>query len=70
MARTGRSESNGLNGASTDASFGQVHLDAHWINKEMVREGWAWHYNRYTDCSKLATAQKAARKAPWRVVDR
>lgn len=60
MARARRSESNGLNGAS----FGQVYLDAHWINKEMVREGWVWHYVRYSDCPKLAAAEAGAQKDP------
>jgi len=29
----------------------------------MVREGWAWHYKRYSKSKELAEAEKKARKA-------
>jgi hypothetical protein len=59
----GRSELDGLNGASDYASFGEIYLDVHWINEKMVREGRARYYVRYSDRPQLAACEKATRKA-------
>lgn len=48
---------------------GKVYLNVRWINLEMVQEGWAWHYKRYSDDKRLAAAADEARKAKrglWR----
>lgn len=44
-------------------TIGDLFLDDRWINKEMVQEGWAWHYTKYSDSEELARAEAAARKA-------
>lgn len=33
----------------------------HSINHDLVAEGWAWHYKRYSDSKELADAESAAR---------
>lgn len=43
--------------------LGQLFVDDRWINKEMVAEGWAWHYKQYSSDDDLAGAEVAARKA-------
>ena len=40
---------------------GQVYLGDRWINAEMVKEGWAWQYTRYSDSEELAKLQHEAR---------
>lgn len=42
---------------------GDIYLDSRWINKEMVEEGWAWHYRQYSKSRDLADAEEAARNA-------
>lgn len=44
-------------------SVGEVYLQNRWINLELVSEGWAWHYVKYSDSADLAAAQAAARAA-------
>jgi len=44
-------------------TIGETRLDGRDINLEMVREGWAWHYKRYSKSKALAGAEKQARKA-------
>ncbi len=44
-------------------SLGNIYLDGRWINKEMVAEGWAWHYKEYSDDKELAKAESKAREA-------
>jgi endonuclease YncB( thermonuclease family) len=34
-----------------------------WINKEMIQQGWAWHYVDYSKDAPLAQAEVEARKA-------
>lgn len=41
--------------------LGHIYLDDRWINRELVDEGWAWHYITYSDDPELASAEKAAR---------
>lgn len=38
-----------------------VKVDGRIINKEMVAEGWAWHYKKYSDSPALATAEQNAK---------
>lgn len=42
-------------------TLGQVFLDGRWINKEMIREGWAWQYRQYSKSEVLAEAESDAR---------
>ena len=42
-------------------SLGDVYLEDRWINQEMVREGWAWYYDAYTQNPELAAAHRRAR---------
>jgi len=35
-------------------TLGHIFIDDRWINKEMVEEGWAWHYKQYSDDEDLA----------------
>jgi endonuclease YncB( thermonuclease family) len=44
-------------------TIGDLYLDDRWINKEMVQEGWAWHYTKYSDSKELADAETTARKS-------
>jgi len=43
--------------------IGSIYLDERNINKEMVEEGWAWHYKQYSDDENLAAAERSARAA-------
>src|SRR5262249_27668736 len=38
------------------------HLGERWINKELVEEGFAWHYVQYSKDKELAKAEKAAKE--------
>lgn len=42
---------------------GDIYLDIRWINKEMIEEGWAWHYRQYSKDPILAKAEVDARNA-------
>lgn len=42
---------------------GDIYLDDRWINKEMIQEGWAWHYRQYSKDPDLAKAEQDARNA-------
>ena len=42
-----------------DRILGHVYLGEHWINHELVAEGWAWHYKRYSSDPELAAAEAA-----------
>ena len=44
-------------------TLGDVYLGDLWINYEMVKGGWAWHYKQYSDDERLAKAEKEARLA-------
>jgi len=41
---------------------GNVRINGRWINKELVAEGWAWYYNKYSSDKVLAAAEVQARK--------
>ena len=43
--------------------LGTIYLDGRWINKEMMAEGWAWHYTFYSTDQELAKAEAAAKEA-------
>jgi endonuclease YncB( thermonuclease family) len=43
--------------------IGRVYLDKQDISLEMVKDGWAWHYKRYSKEAALADAENEARKA-------
>ena len=42
-------------------TLGHIFLDDAWINMEMVAEGWAWHYKKYSHDARLADAEDHAR---------
>jgi endonuclease YncB( thermonuclease family) len=46
-----------------DRLVGDVYLEGVWINGEMVKAGYAWHYTQYNDSAELAALQQAARDA-------
>lgn len=54
-----------LKGTSKDR-YGRTVADVYhagrWINLEMVKEGWAWHYKHYSDNNQLADAEVQAQK--------
>ena len=41
-------------------SLGNVYVDDIWYNRELVKQGLAWHYDRYVDDSRLSKAQRQA----------
>jgi endonuclease YncB( thermonuclease family) len=43
--------------------LGNIYLDGRWVNKEMVAEGWAWHYRYFSSNQELAKAEIAAKDA-------
>ena len=48
--------------------LGDIYLDDQWINKKLVEEGLAWHYDQYSDSKELAAAHakaKASGKGLW-----
>ena len=48
---------------------GEVHLDGRRINRELVADGWAWHYVRYSKSNELREAEQKARnerRGLWR----
>jgi endonuclease YncB( thermonuclease family) len=42
---------------------GAIYLGDRWINREMVAEGWAWWYRRYSSSRELSAAEEHARFA-------
>ena len=40
---------------------GKIYLGKRWINKEMVAEGFAWHYKQYSKDKELAKAETKSR---------
>jgi endonuclease YncB( thermonuclease family) len=42
--------------------LGHIYLDDRWINKELVAEGFAWHFVKYSKDVDLAKAEKDARE--------
>ncbi|MBT6143632.1 hypothetical protein HOH51_03930 [bacterium] len=48
--------------------IGSIYLDDRNIIKEMVEEGWGWHYKQYSDDEDLAAAEiraRAAKRGLW-----
>jgi endonuclease YncB( thermonuclease family) len=43
--------------------LGSVYIDDRYINRELVDEGWAWHYRQHTDEGALASAELSAKSA-------
>jgi len=43
--------------------LGEIYLGDRHINLEMVQDGMAWHYKRYSKSKELAGAEETARKA-------
>lgn len=43
--------------------LGHIYLGDRWINRELVEEGFAWHFLRYNQDPALAKAEKSARAA-------
>jgi len=41
--------------------IGKIYLGDRWVNKEMVEEGFAWHYKYYSKDKELAAAETTAR---------
>jgi endonuclease YncB( thermonuclease family) len=42
--------------------LGDVYQGERWINKEMIAEGWAWHYRYFDKSKELEQAEKQARE--------
>lgn len=42
--------------------IGKVYLNGRYVNKEMIQEGWAWHYTKYSNSPEMADAQEYAKK--------
>lgn len=43
-------------------TIGRIYVEDTWVNLEMVKSGYAWHYKKYSKDETLAEAEKAARK--------
>lgn len=44
-----------------DYVIAQTYMVNRWINREMVAEGWAWHFPQYYQSQELAMAEQQAR---------
>lgn len=44
-------------------TLGDVYAGGSWVNHELVRLGWAWHYRQYSKSETLARAERLAREA-------
>jgi len=42
--------------------LGMIYLESRSINRELVEEGWAWHYRQDDKTPTLAEAEKTARE--------
>lgn len=40
--------------------LGHVFLDGHWINRQLIADGWAWHYRHFSGDAELAATQTDA----------
>ncbi|PQO33019.1 thermonuclease family protein [Blastopirellula marina] len=40
--------------------LGQIYLDGQWINRQLIADGWAWHYRHFSGDAELAETQTAA----------
>jgi len=52
-------ESHGLD--KYGRTLGHVFADGRWINNDLVKEGWAWHYRRFSKSAVLADSESIAR---------
>jgi micrococcal nuclease len=43
-------------------TLGKVIINGRWVNKEMIAEGWAWHYKQYNKERELTDAENNARE--------
>ncbi len=43
--------------------LGHIYRGKRWINHEMIRDGWAWHFKHFSRDADLASAELAAREA-------
>lgn len=43
-------------------SIGKVYIDGSYVSEELVKNGWAWHYKKYSTSEKLAALEYEARK--------
>lgn len=43
--------------------LGDVYVGDHFINQELVDDGWAWHFKKYSTSAELADSEVRARKA-------
>lgn len=43
--------------------LGHVYVEGHWINQELLEEGWAWHYKYFNKDPRLAAAETKARES-------
>ena len=48
---------------SDDSILADVYVAGHWINKEMVAEGWAWYRMRCSHSQEMADAENLARRS-------
>ena len=44
-----------------ERTLGEVFIDDRWINKEIVSDGFAWHYRQYSGDTEIAAAESSAR---------
>lgn len=44
-------------------TLGTLEIDGQDVNRQMVLDGLAWHYTRYSDDERLAAAEREARAA-------
>ena len=42
--------------------LGHMYIGSHWVNKQMIQRGWAWHYKRDSSDPILAQAEVFARQ--------
>jgi len=42
--------------------IGKIIFDGRWINKEMIEEGFSWHYKQYSSNKELAKAELIAKE--------
>lgn len=43
-------------------SIAKVYIDGAYVSEELVKNGWAWHYKKYSTSEKLAALEYEARK--------
>ena len=43
--------------------LGHVYVRERYVNQELVADGWAWHYKKYSADKRLATAERTAKSS-------